>query len=296
MQPFRHLLKPGSHFEWTKELDHLFEESKSVIIHEIQKGVEIFDKTRPTCLATDWKSRYASVEGEALAAVDALDKASHFVLGCSDLILAVDHKSLLKMFADRSLEDIPNPRLRNLKEKSLRYRFRTMHVPGVRHVAADAVSRRPVGEPTSMMLPDDIATILNPASSNLPDLPHSFLAAIRTQKRDTAKICDVSTTPAAEMIKSVTWDDVRLATSSDPSMTKLLDIIADGFPDSHKDLLPDLRPYHRFRDDLTSFDGVAFYNDRVIIPQSLHYRVLQALHSAHQGVFQMCSSAESYFF
>ncbi|KAK3881921.1 hypothetical protein Pcinc_009185 [Petrolisthes cinctipes] len=132
LQPFCHLLKPGTHFEWYKELDHLFEESKSVIIHEIRKGVEIFEKTRPTCLATDWskegigfwlfqkhcgcsstrpfcckegwkitlvgsrftsgaESRYAPVEGEALAAVDVLDKPRHFILGCSDLILALDH-------------------------------------------------------------------------------------------------------------------------------------------------------------------------------------------------------------
>ena len=67
------------------------------------------------------ESRYAPVEGEALAVVYSLDKAKHFVLGCSDLIVAVDHKPLLKIFGDRSLADIPNPRLRNLKEKTLCY-------------------------------------------------------------------------------------------------------------------------------------------------------------------------------
>ena len=34
--------------------------------------------------------------------VDALDKARFFVLGCADLILAVDHKPLLKIHGDRS--------------------------------------------------------------------------------------------------------------------------------------------------------------------------------------------------
>ena len=38
------------------------------------------------------ESRYAPVEGEALAVAEALDRARHFVLGCSDLIVAVDHK------------------------------------------------------------------------------------------------------------------------------------------------------------------------------------------------------------
>ena len=37
------------------------------------------------------KSRYTPVEGEALAVVDALDKARFFVLGCSNLSL-INHK------------------------------------------------------------------------------------------------------------------------------------------------------------------------------------------------------------
>ena len=169
-----------------------------MIISEIEEGVRIFDKSKPTCLATDWsksgigfwlfqkhsqcsspepfccrtgwkitlvesrfthaaESRYAPVEGEALAVADARDKARFFVLGCSNLIIAVDHKPLLKVFGDRSLEDVTNARLHNLKEKTLRYRFRMVHIPGVRHKAADAVSCHPTGttKPDLLVLPDD---------------------------------------------------------------------------------------------------------------------------------------------
>ncbi|KAK3797543.1 hypothetical protein RRG08_054573 [Elysia crispata] len=155
MQPFRTLLQPKTQFIGTEELDSLFEEAKAIIIQKIQRGMEIVDKNKPTCMATEgwhlivattkalhmcikqtilsrtgWKvtlvgshftspaeSRYAPIEGEALAVVDALNKARHFVLGCPNLINAVDHKPLLKVFSD------PNPRLRNLKEKTLKYRF-----------------------------------------------------------------------------------------------------------------------------------------------------------------------------
>ena len=58
--------------------------------------------------------RYASTEGEALAVVDARVKARHFVLDCPNMMIVVDHKILLKVFGDRSLDAIPNPRLRNL--------------------------------------------------------------------------------------------------------------------------------------------------------------------------------------
>ena len=37
-----------------------------------------------------------------------------------DLLIAADHKPLLKIFGDRSPEAISNNRLRNLKEKTLR--------------------------------------------------------------------------------------------------------------------------------------------------------------------------------
>ena len=126
MLPFRALLKPGTPFKWNNELDQIFQKSKSFIVSEIQEGVRIFDKTKPTCLATDWsrdgirywllhkhchcpstqpfccptgwritlvgsrfthaaESRYAPVEGEALAVADALDMTRFFVLGCDTL-------------------------------------------------------------------------------------------------------------------------------------------------------------------------------------------------------------------
>ena len=256
MLPFRQLLQPGTPFEWTDKLHQLFEESKSVIISEIEEGVRIFDKSKPTCLATDWsksgigfwlfqkhcqcsstepfccrtgwritlvgsrfthaaESRYAPVEGEALAVADALDKARFFVLGCSNLVIAVDHKPLLKVFGDRSLEEITNARLRNLKEKTLRYRFRMVHIPGVRHKAADAVSRHPTGTPNPelLVLPDDIA-VATDALATLPQLDApgcSFLAGIRhnePQSRTCSITIDdqlVSSASSALSTMAVTW-------------------------------------------------------------------------------------------
>ena len=54
MLPFHELLKPGTRFQWTNKLNKIFNKSKSLIISEIQEGVKIFDKSKPTCLTTDW--------------------------------------------------------------------------------------------------------------------------------------------------------------------------------------------------------------------------------------------------
>ena len=94
------------------------------------------------------EENYAPVEGEALAVAWALDMARHFVLGCNDLIIATDHKPLLKGLGDRKMGDIRNTRLYNLKERTLPFLFRITHVPGKRHFTADSLSRYASGDPT----------------------------------------------------------------------------------------------------------------------------------------------------
>ena len=340
MQPFRRLLKSGERFEWTAELEDIFRESKDVIVQEIERGVRIFDKTKPTCLATDWskdgigfwllqkhcrctpvrpfcctdgwkvtlvgsrfthaaESRYAPIEGEALAVVDALDKARYFVLGCEDLIVAVDHKPLLKLLADRALDDIPNPRLRNLKEKTLRYRFRIVHIPGMRNKAADAMSRRPVGttRPPLMDLPDDkVAVVTHPPPSTHIDVL-SLLRQAEPEDGDDAEGDNLAWCAAGlESLRSVTWDRVREATSSDGDMCTLEEMATDGIPDSKSEMPETIRDFHQYREYITATDGVVLYKDRVVIPPSLRSEVLSALHAAHQGVSMMTARAESSVF
>lgn len=343
MLPFRQLLKPGTPFHWDGQMNDLFEESKTVIIDEIEEGVRIFDKSKPTCLATDWsksgigfwlfqkhctcpgsqpfccrtgwkitlvgsrfthaaESRYAPVEGEALAVVDALDKARYFVLGCENLIVAVDHKPLLKIFGDRSLENITNSRLRNLKEKSLRYRFRMIHVPGVKHLAADGVSRHPTGDSEKLTLQDDIATIDN-IISRIPVIPISQIFTGKQENTvdesddvDIGLVASASSSLDSLAVRAVTWDLVRTATGSDESMNDLLNLIESGLPEFRHEFPPHIREYFQFRDHLYTVDGVVLYKDRVVIPPALRQDVLSALHSAHQGVSSMISRAESSVF
>ena len=163
----------------------------------LQKYCDCRDRT-PICCSSGWKlvfagsrftsgaeSRYAPVEGEALAAAFGLNKARHFTLGCLDLILAVDHKPLLCLLGDKNLEDIENPRLQNLKEKTLRYSFEVVHVPGVQHKGADATSRHPTGDGEHLEIASlNIASLAvePPPEQTEPDrLSKVFLHGLRTQ-------------------------------------------------------------------------------------------------------------------
>ena len=108
----------------------------------------------PRCCNDGWKlvlaggrftkpaeSRYSPDEGELLAVADALYKSRHFVLGCENLVGAVDHKPLLGLLNDKSLGDIEKPRLLMLKEKTLWFCFDVMWIAGSRHCGPHYMSR-----------------------------------------------------------------------------------------------------------------------------------------------------------
>ena len=332
MKPFRALLKSGNTFHWNDELERIFQKSKAEIINQIEDGVRIYDKTKITCLATDWsrtgigywllqkhctcsaikpfccrlgwkvtivgsrfthtaESRYSPIEGEALAVAYALDHARHFVLGCDNLIVAVDHKPLLHVFENRSL-DIPNNRLRNLKEKTLRYKFKVVHIPGTKHKATDAVSRKPSGtiDPPCMELPDDVASVNKGISTILCD----FLGSQHSVK--------VNTTDYVEAINSlndtqvITWEKIRVATSSDDLMECLLGFVESGFPSCRSDVPMGIAEFYQYREQLSALDGVILYKHRIVVPKSLRKDILSLLHCAHAGVTRMITRAESAIF
>ena len=54
MLPFKELLKPVTSFRWDHLLEEALQESKAVIVSEIEQGVRIFDPSKSTCLTTDW--------------------------------------------------------------------------------------------------------------------------------------------------------------------------------------------------------------------------------------------------
>ena len=123
------------------------------------------------------------------------NNAWYFVPGFDNLIVAVDHKPLLKLFGDRSLEDIHNPRLRHLKEETLRYQFKMVHVPGKKHRVADVICRHPIGEVMKMILSHYIASVKDDyLYSVMPVRSLEFLTIVNEIKDilyvDTITICE----------------------------------------------------------------------------------------------------------
>ena len=89
------------------------------------------------------EEHYAPIEGEALAITWGLEQTKYFTLGCDQLTIATDHKPLIKVYGDRTLDEIHNTRLFRLKQRSLPWYFDIIHVPGKMNLAPDATSRHP---------------------------------------------------------------------------------------------------------------------------------------------------------
>ena len=209
---------------------------------------------------TSTEQRYAPVEGEALAVVWGLEQSRFFTQGCDDLFVATDHKPLIKIFGDRTLDEITNSRLFRLKQRTLPWRFKIMHLPGKTNHAADAASRNPTAFRStsgSELSVQDLAEV-------------ALTEAIRHKARD-------MTHP---------WSLIAEETAKDASWRHLLDMIENGnWTDPVQD--PTVAQLHHLFDSLYVEDGVILYQDRVVVPLALRHRVLASLHSAHQGTSMM---------
>ncbi len=287
MAPFKPFLSPRFPFSWSSELKQAFQASKQEIVKEIREGVEIFDVQRQTWLRSDWsrrgigcfllqqhcscakitlagsrflsaaEQRYAAIEGEALAVVWGLEQTRYFTQGCDNLVVVTDNKPLVKIFGDRTLDEITNSRLFPLKQHTLPWRFEIVHLPRKSNHAADATSRHP-----SASSDGDF-----PRALNGPDVGESALMA--------------SISNDVHKLGSISWSLL----AAHPPLSHLLNLIEQR--DSLNTNDPALACLSTIRESVYAQEGVLLYQDRVVVPFSLRKRIIQHLHAAHQGTSAM---------
>ena len=81
------------------------------------------------------------------------------------------------------------------------------------------------------------------------------------------------------------------ATASDKCMMALIKLLENWFPDTKAELPKELQPFWRVRDD-----GVVYMETRIVITKLFRPRILDTLHSAHQGVTSMRMRADKSIF
>ena len=261
-----------------------------LVLLQIQKWCEC-QEIHPRCCNDGWRlvlaggrftkpaeSRYSPDEGELLAVADALHKTRHFVLGFDKLVVAVDHKPLLGLLNDKSLADIDNPRLLMLKEKTLWFNFDVIWVPGSKNGGPDYMSRTKearldcvIGLAKATAEPEEV-------SINEIDIIDSVVGTL-------------ATCLSSNEVRAITFDEIKAEVLKDPEMQDLIKAIenedgSDKFPDS-------VAAYNRHSENLLVVDGVLMLGRRVVVPASGRQRVLECLHSAHQGPARMIERAKN---
>ena len=217
------------------------------------------------------EQRYAPVEGEALAVAWSLEQTKYFTQGCHNLLVVTDHKPLVKIMGDRTLDEISNTRIFRLKQRTLPWSFKIAHMPGKLNYAADATSRHP--------------SPLEDSSD------HQKCAMDQAEVAITSAIRSETAT-----LTTLSWERIASETLADPTMHRLLSAILDGFTDKYRANNDAISAFWIYRESLYVSDGVIIYQDRVVVPPALQNTVLQILHSAHQGVSAMQSRARAIVF
>ena len=95
---------------------------------------------------------------------------------------------------------------------------------------------------------------------------------------DDLMVCKVETLAA-------NWHErLQAATEGGDNMQILQRAIFNGWPVAKHDAPEEVKPYWDVRDLLSSYNGVVFKGEHVVIPQSLKQEILIILHNSHSGM------------
>ena len=108
-----------------------------------------------------------------------LEQTKCFTQDCDNLVVT-DHKPHVKIFGDRTLDEVTNTRLFLLKQRTLLWRFEIFHMPSLSNQAADAASRYPVSS-------NFIATVLLIKHDSPDVVEQALIAAI--QRETSENVC-----------------------------------------------------------------------------------------------------------
>ena len=117
---------------------------------------------------TPTESRYAQIEKEALAFTWACERLSDYLIGLRFHIHTY-HKPLVPLFSSKYLDELPI-RVQRFRLRMMRYDFTISHVPGVKLIIADALSRAPCRDPTEKdaLLQSEVAAYVGMVMQSFP--------------------------------------------------------------------------------------------------------------------------------
>lgn len=196
-----------------------------------------------------------------------------FIQG-KDFELIVDHQALIPILNNKYLDEIQNLRIQRMKEKLWQYRFMTSWRKGSLHTVADVLSRHPVSEPEN----ED-----NDLNLEL-DFSVNALEETQNESFENTEVNDM-------LLKKI-----KASTLKDPGLIILKELIKNGFPKQKCELQDDIKEYWRIRDELSIYEDMILWGQRIIIPKELRKDMIKAIHAGHFGIAKCLARAHKTFF
>ncbi|XP_062585296.1 uncharacterized protein K02A2.6-like [Saccostrea cucullata] len=199
---------------------------------------------------------YSQIDKEALSIYWGIQKFNTYLFG-KHFTLITDHKPLLSINPSKALPAMTAARIQRYAVFLSGHSYDIIYKSTNKHCNADVLSRLP-------------------------------LHSIESEGTDEV---DIFYSTQLEMLP-VTSEQVRNLTRRDPILAQVLDFVSTGrFPNT---FVKSLKPYIQRKDELTLHQGCIMWGNRVVIPESLHPRLLGEIHAGHLGIVRMKAYARSY--
>jgi len=225
-----------------------------VLFHSYPDGTE-----RPIAFASKTLSssgrNYTQIEKEGLAIVFGVKRFFQFLYG-REFLLFTDHQPLRAIFGSKSgLPPLITSRLHHWSWFLSGFQYKVIYRNTLSHGNADALSRLPLPYSTST----DVRT-------------ERFVKHLREENPILSKI-------------------VKFRTFRDTVLSKVIQFVQSGWPNSQSKVPEEVRPYFPHREELSIEDGTLMRGVRVVSPSALQSKVLSQLHETHPGIVRMKSLA-----
>ena len=209
-------------------------------------GAAILQCDRPVAYAsralTKTEKRYSQIEKELLAIVFSCTKFHDYIYG-KTIKVETDHKPLIQIMR-KSIDRAPK-RLQDMIMVLSKYDLHVTYKKGEELFIADTLSR----------------SYLDEVPSAQEQIRYEVMSVIQVSEQR--------------------LEALRDATKSDRVLTKLANVIINGWRDKFKSVALELRPYYNIRDELSIDDGVIVRGHRVVVPESLQELYIDLLHTGH---------------
>ena len=217
------------------------------------------DKERPVAFASKKLSpaenNYSQIDREALALVFGVTKFKHYLLG-RHFELRTDHRPLLGLFNNN--KNIPihaNARIIRWTLILSQFSYDIVYKSGKSNYVADLLSRLPISDSLNSSTPTEYVKLIN-----------------------------------AVDYFDVSFKDIQKCTFQDDELVALKAFIKLGFPNDSAKYF-DYAPY---KNELSLFNDVILYKNRILIPAKLRPKILNMLHASHNGIVAMKEEARSF--